>query len=1022
MPMKEGVQMMRHWGRCAAIGFVIVGCLWLEACGGGGGSTTTPPPVLSTPTVTVTPSPTSITTAQSVTVTVTVSGNDGTPAGTVTLSGGGYSSGATTLTNGSATITIPADSLAAGTDTLTASYTPSSASSSTYNSASGTNTVTVTTVVLATPTVTVSSSSSITTVQALTVTVTVSGTSGTPTGSVTLSSGSYSSGAMTLSGGSALITIPAGTLGLGPNTLTAAYTPDTASSAIYNGASGTGSVSVALDAPTVTVTPSPSSITEAQSVTVTVTVSGGSGAPVPAGTVTLSGGGYSTPAGGVTLTNGSVPITIAAGTLAIGTDTLTASFAPTPGSTTYTNSSGTGTVTVGLITPTVTVSPNPSSITNTQGTTVTVSVSGGSGNPTATGSVTLTSVGYNSGAVTLSGGSAQITVAAGVLAVGSDTLTATYTPDTNSSSTYNGATGTGAVTVTGPVTITSFTAAPGTIALGSSSMLTAVFSGGTGVITPGSISVSSGDAVSVTPTTTTIYTLTVTPTSGTAVTQTVTVSIQSNVTVNPSSPGIAVTDQILGMNMAIWYDFTDGGTYTPSNSPIISAYQGAGIVALRWPGGSDSDEYHWNGTATSNPPDGTAPAASGCEGEYLAPNTDYLSFINDLENATTNGFDVALTADYGTNPTCNGGGIPSEAADWVEYAYANGGTVSHVTVGNEVYGDWEEDMHAVQHDPTTYANAVIGSSGYYELIKNQSASTLVGVVVDADCTTSSGCTDGWDSTVLSDAKGYYDFVEFHYYPQYGDVTSDTFLVQQAAQEFTTDINTIKSELTTAGEPDTPIYVGEIGANSSNPGTQSWSITQGLYAGQILGEAMNDGISRLTWWIGVGNCLGAGNNASTLYGWQNTWGSYDVFSDASTECPGAGPVGTMSPTGQAFNLFQNIAVNGESVLTPAVTGDTTNVRAYAATHSGGTALFLFNLDENASAPVTVTLTGQSTASSVTIETYDKAIYDLSGSTTETPPDPVGTSTWAPATTSSMGSTTLPLNLTLAPWSMNVVIIQ
>jgi hypothetical protein len=41
-------------------------------------------------------------------------------------------------------IVVPAGSLAAGTDTLTATYTPDSASSSTYNSASGSNTLAVT--------------------------------------------------------------------------------------------------------------------------------------------------------------------------------------------------------------------------------------------------------------------------------------------------------------------------------------------------------------------------------------------------------------------------------------------------------------------------------------------------------------------------------------------------------------------------------------------------------------------------------------------------------------------------------------------------------------------------------------------------------------------------------------------------------------------------------------------------------------------------------------------------------------
>ena len=97
-----------------------------------------------TPTVTVTPSPTSITAAQSTMVTITVSGSGATPTGSVTLTSGTYTSAATTLTSGSAVITVPGSSLAVTTDTLTATYTPDSTSSSIYNSAIGTNSVTVT--------------------------------------------------------------------------------------------------------------------------------------------------------------------------------------------------------------------------------------------------------------------------------------------------------------------------------------------------------------------------------------------------------------------------------------------------------------------------------------------------------------------------------------------------------------------------------------------------------------------------------------------------------------------------------------------------------------------------------------------------------------------------------------------------------------------------------------------------------------------------------------------------------------
>jgi hypothetical protein len=131
---------------------------------------------------------------------------------------------------------------------------------------------------------------------------------------------------------------------------------------------------------------------------------------------------------------------------------------------------------------------------------------------------------------------------------------------------------------------------------------------------------------------------------------------------------------------------------------------------------------------------------------------------------------------------------------------------------------------------------------------------------------------------------------------------------------------------------------------------------------------------------------------------------------------------MSPTARAFELFSQMAVNGQTVLTATVAGDTTDVRAYAATNPNGTALLLFNDNETTPEPVAVTLSGQGSSSGVTVTTYDKAIYDLSGSPTGTPPDPVGTSTWAPPTTTNMGAQTLPLTLTLTPWSMNMVIIQ
>jgi hypothetical protein len=486
-------------------------------------------------------------------------------------------------------------------------------------------------------------------------------------------------------------------------------------------------------------------------------------------------------------------------------------------------------------------------------------------------------------------------------------------------------------------------------------------------------------------------------------------TVISTVMVNESVAGPPVTGQLLGMNMATWYDIVT------NKAGILSAFQTAGIKAVRWPGGSWSDVYHWQ--TNSN----CAVAPYALDPGQPDSNDTFANFVNDL--AIPAGLDVTLTADYGTNPTCTGGGEPSEAAAWVSAALANGITVSRMTVGNEVFGSvWEEDLHSSPNNPSTYAAAVgnSASNGYYEQIKTASPNTMVGVDVDAGESAVDGVAAGWDPIVLANAQ--YDFVEIHFYPKSPGQDNDTFLVQQAAQQLTTDINIVKSELKTAGKPDTPIYLGEVGGPSA--ANENWSITQGLYAGQVLGEMMNDGVARVAWWMGFGNCYGVtGNDSSSLYGWQD-FGALNVFSDgpSDTACPGLGPVGTMSPTARAFQLFSNVAVTGENVLTATVAGDTTDVRAYAATHSGGQALVLFNLNETTSQPVTVTLSGKVSSSGVSVETYDKAIYDLSGSPTGTPPDPAGTSTWAPPTTTTLGAQNLPLSLTLAPWSMNVVIVQ
>ena len=117
------------------------------------------------PDVTVNTSQASITTAQALTITVGVGSVIGyaTPTGTVAATISGYTVVPATLTNGSATINIPAGSLAAGSHSIVVAYTPDNASAAVYGDASGSNSVTVTAAVTATaPTATTGAASAAT--------------------------------------------------------------------------------------------------------------------------------------------------------------------------------------------------------------------------------------------------------------------------------------------------------------------------------------------------------------------------------------------------------------------------------------------------------------------------------------------------------------------------------------------------------------------------------------------------------------------------------------------------------------------------------------------------------------------------------------------------------------------------------------------------------------------------------------------------------------------------------------------
>jgi len=289
----------------------------------------------------------------------------------------------------------------------------------------------------------------------LSVDVTVTGSSGTPTGTVTLTGAKFNSGAQTLSnGGSYTFDIVGASFPIGTNnTITATYngSPTYATAtANYTTLTVTGLTAA------VTAVPSATTINSNQTVSVTGTVTcigTCTSGQVPTGTVTLSGGGYTSPPTVFDYANGSYSITVPYNSLNSApspglADTLTVTYNGNAAYDAGASAQTSVTVTyVAVLTPTVTVTPASSSINTTQSLNVTVAIAGAGATPT--GTITLTSGSYNSGVQTIGANSCSaatctITIPANSLNAGTDTLTATYSGD----AVYASIVGTNTVSVT----------------------------------------------------------------------------------------------------------------------------------------------------------------------------------------------------------------------------------------------------------------------------------------------------------------------------------------------------------------------------------------------------------------------------------------------------------------------------------------------------------------------------------------------------------------------------------------------
>ena len=407
--------------------------------------------------------------------------------------------------------------------------------------------------------------------------------------------------------------------------------------------------------------------------------------------------------------------------------------------------------------------------------------------------------------------------------------------------------------------------------------------------------------------------------------------------------------RIFGVNTAIW----DSQLGTAATCTLLTQ---AGIKALRYPGGSASDDYDWylDRSVTNN------------SFQWASP------FPTFATQAAALGAQPYLTVNYGS-------GTPEEAAAWV--AYANGDPASTAAigsdskgrdwktvgywasmraasplasddgnnflrigraaafdfkdweVGNECYGSWEHDEHGstfpgTAQDPYTYAQSF---ASFRQKMLAVDPTIHLGAVVTASPDSygngQHGVTNprdgsthtGWTPVLLANLKALGAlpaFASVHDYPQEPGSESDANLLAVGATLPANDSAALRQMLTDyvggTAAAGIELALGETNCVTYNPGKQSTSLVDGLYLAETVGSLAATEFNNFLWWDLRNGSLAGDNNSSSLYGYRQ-FGDYGLVASGDRSDT---PLNTPYPTFRAFELLAQWAAGGDRTVAAA----------------------------------------------------------------------------------------------------------
>ena len=423
----------------------------------------------------------------------------------------------------------------------------------------------------------------------------------------------------------------------------------------------------------------------------------------------------------------------------------------------------------------------------------------------------------------------------------------------------------------------------------------------------------------------------------------------------PSSVSVAVDAtqvirpvdaRLFGVNAAAW-----DAVFDTANT--IGMFTDMDNQALRFPGGSLSNEYHW------------ATNTSGSNTWQWATSFDKFAHV-----ATSTRAQAFISVNYGT-------GTAAEAADWVRYANVTKGyAFKYWEVGNENYGSWETDTTARPHDPFTYATRF---KDYFTQMKAVDPTIKICAVVETGEDNYANYADhpalnprtgqthnGWTPVLLATLKSLGvtpDFVIYHRYAQAPGSENDAALLASSVT-WTNDAADLRQQLTdylgsTAGAVE--LVCTENNSVYAQPGKQTTSLVNGLFLADSIGQVLKTEFNALIWWDTRNAQETGNNNSASLYGWRQ-YGDYGITSGADP----AGPADRY-PTFYVAKLLKYFARGGDQVVR--ATSGYNELAVYATRRQNGTlALLVINKNPSTTLTASIALTGFTPASNAAVTSY------------------------------------------------------